>query len=187
MFPDVLVRIAARGAYCSGTLLAPDTVLTCHHFFRDHAANATARAGNQIRTITAVEHIAGTDIAIVRIRPFEHLKNARFPSLASAIPRPGTPTVTFGFGGRARRIQARDGHLIIPLPIAISRTGSLVRPAGIVFNRRPARKGDSGGPVLADGKIVGIQSLIVDPFGWNTHLAMVNLLPQALVEELQAR
>ena len=81
-------------------------------------------------------------------------------------------------------MQARDGRLIMPLPVAISRTGSFVRPAGIIFNRTPAIKGDSGGPVLAGGKIVGVQSLIVDPFGRNSHFAVVNFLPAALKQRL---
>ena len=184
MFPDALVRISARGAYCSGTLLAPDIVLTCNHFFRENAEGAAVRAGARIRTIRSVEHIDGTDIAIVRTRPFPHVTKAEFPKLSSS-PSLGTPTVTFGYGGRAKRMQARDGRLIMPLPVAISRTGSFVRPAGIIFNRTPAIKGDSGGPVLAGGKIVGVQSLIVDPFGRNSHFAVVNFLPAALQQRLE--
>lgn len=184
MFPDVLVRISARGAYCSGTLLAPDLVLTCNHFFRDHSDGATVRAGGKIRTIRSVEPVGSTDIAIVRTRPFQHLKEADFPILGESPPA-GTSTVTLGYGGRATRLQARDGNLLLPLPVAISRTGSLVRPAGVVFNRTPAIKGDSGGPVLAGGKVVGVQSLIVDPFGRNSHFAVVNFVPAALREQLR--
>ncbi len=184
MFPDVLVRISARGAYCSGTLLAPDLVLTCNHFFREHTNGAAVRVGKKIRTIRSVEPVDGTDIAVVRTRPFQHLEGADFPALDNA-PAVGTPTVTLGYGGRAKRLQARDGHLLLPLPVAISRTGSLVRPAGIVFNRTPAIKGDSGGPVLAGGRIVGVQSLIVDPFGRNSHFAVVNVLPATLKQRLE--
>lgn len=184
MFPDVLVRISARGAYCSGTLLAPDVVLTCNHFFRENADGATVRVGKKVRTIRTVEPVDGTDIAVVRTRPYQHLEGADFPALGTA-PAIRTPTVTFGYGGRAKHLQARDGFLLLPLPVAISRTGSFVRPAGIVFNRTPAIKGDSGGPVLAGGKIVGVQSLIVDPFGRNSHLAVVNFLPAALRQRLE--
>lgn len=184
MFPDVLVRISARGAYCSGTLLAPDLVLTCNHFFREGSGSATVRVGTKIRTIRSVEPVGGTDIALVRTRPFQHLEGADFPTLGGP-PSVGIPTVTLGYGGRAKRLQARDGHMLLPLPVAISRTGSFVRPAGIVFNRTPAIKGDSGGPVLAGGKIVGVQSLIVDPFGRNSHFAVVNFLPATLRQRLE--
>lgn len=184
MLPNVLVRISARGAYCSGTLLAPDVVLTCNHFFREHAGGATVRIGSKVRTIRSVEPVHSTDIAVVYTRPFRHLRGADFPELGDA-PQIGTPTVTLGYGGRAKRLQARDGRLLTPLPVAISRTGSLVRPAGLVFNRTPAIKGDSGGPVLAGGKIVGVQSLIVDPFGRNSHFAVVNILPAALKQRLK--
>lgn len=183
MFPDALVRLSARGAYCSGTLLSPDTVLTCAHFFREHPNGVTVRSGKSIRTITKVDIVSGTDIAVVHIRPFQHLGDAEFPQIGPG-PTPGQPTVTFGYGGRARRIQARDGRWVTPLPLAISRTGSLVRPAGLVFNRTPAVKGDSGGPVLAAGTIAGIQSLIVDPLGRNSHFAVVNLVPRELNSRL---
>lgn len=183
MFPDALVRLSSGSAYCSGVLLAPDTVLTCNHFFRDHPDGVTVRQGTKIRTIRTVAPVAGTDIAVVRIRPFRHLEGADFPELGGP-PAVGDPTVTLGYGGRAKRLQSRDGFWVMPLPVAVSRTSSLVRPAGIVFNRTPALKGDSGGPVLAGGKVAGVQSLIVDPFGLNSHFAVVNLLPEALRREL---
>lgn len=186
MFPDALVRLSCRGAYCSGTLLAPDIVLTCAHFFREYPDGVTVRSRGKIRTITTVDIVRGTDIALVRIRPFQHLRDASFPQLGGA-PSPGQTTATFGFGGRAARLQVRDGHWITPVPLAMSRTGSLVRPAGFVFNRTPALKGDSGGPVLVGGRIAGIQSLIVDPLGRNSHLAVVNLLPEPLREKLEDR
>lgn len=184
MFPDALVRLSARGAYCSGTLVAPDTVLTCAHFFRQHPNGVTVRSHHgKIRTITTVDLIDGSDIAVVSIRPFQHLEQAELPTVGDA-PRLGQRTVTFGYGGRARRLQARDGVWITRLPLAISRTGSLVRPAGLVFNRTAAIKGDSGGPVLAGSRVAGVQSLIVDPLGRNLHFAVVNLVPAGLREQL---
>lgn len=186
MFPDALVRLSSRGAYCSGTLLAPDTVLTCAHFFRQYPDGVTVRSRGKIRTIRTVDIVPGTDIAVVRIRPFQHLQGASFPEVGAA-PSPGQTTATLGFGGRARRPQVRDGRWLTRIPLALSRTGSLVRPAGFVFNRTPAVKGDSGGPVLVGGVIVGIQSLIVDPFGCNSHLAVVNLLPESLREKVADR
>lgn len=185
MFPDALVRLSARGAYCSGTLLAPDTVLTCAHLFRQHPDGVTVRGHHgKIRTIKSVDLIDGSDIAVVRIRPYQHLQHEDLPTVGDA-PSLGQPTVTFGYGGRARRLQARDGVWITRLPLAIARTGSLVRPAGLVFNRTPAIKGDSGGPVLAGGRIVGVQSLIVDPLGRNSHFAVVNLVPAGLTGQLR--
>ncbi|WP_087117911.1 S1 family peptidase [Corynebacterium urinipleomorphum] len=184
MFPDALVRLSARRAYCSGTLVASDTVLTCAHFFRHYPDGVTVRSHRgKIRTITSVDLIDGSDIAVVRIRPFQQLQEEELPTVGD-VPRPGQPTVTFGYGGRAKRLQARDGVWITRMPLAISRTGSLVRPAGVVFNRIPAIKGDSGGPVLAGGRVAGVQSLIVDPLGRNSHFAVVNLVPAGLREQL---
>lgn len=120
MFPDALVRLSCRGAYCSGTLLAPDIVLTCAHFFQEYPDGVVVRSRGKIRTIKTVDIVPGTDIAVVRIRPFHHL-------------------------------------------------------------------GDSGGPVLVGGRIAGIQSLIVDPLGCNSHVAVVNLLTEPLREKLEVR
>ncbi|MCQ4624747.1 trypsin-like peptidase domain-containing protein [Corynebacterium sp. CCUG 65737] len=183
MFPASLVRISSGAAYCSGTLLDPETVLTCAHFFREHPTGATVKAHGAIRTIRQVRAVPGTDIAIVTVRPFRKLSAETFPRIVEgAAPRIGTPAVTFGFGGRARRMQARPGLWLGTIPMAMSRSrATRVRPAGLVFNTKPAVKGDSGGPVMVGGRIVGVQSLILDPFGKNLRVATVNLLPEGTV------
>ena len=189
MFPACLVRISAGAAYCSGTLLSPNTVLTCAHFFRDVPNGATVRTEGRIRTIIDVKTVPTSDLAVIRIRPFHHLEGARFPEVnVSFMPAPGTPTVTFGYGGHAERMQVRQGRWLAPLPLAISRgRQTLVRPAGLVYNHPPAIKGDSGGPVIAGGEIIGIQSLIFDPWGVNLGIATVNLLPQVVAEFVGAQ
>lgn len=174
--PAHLVRITAPGGYCSGTLIGPDTVLTCAHFLAtvDVSAVRCAVAGTA-RRARAVELYPHTDIAIVHLNspvdaaaPF-----ARF----GPPPKPFTPTVTFGFGGRARQPAARVGRFLTSLPFAVSRSGTtVVRPAGLIVNTPRAIKGDSGGPVLAGGRVVAVQSLILDPLGHNLGLATVSLL-----------
>ena len=39
---------------------------------------------------------------------------------------------------------------------------------------------------MADGKVIGVQSLILDPFGVNLRLATVALWPVGLVDALRA-
>lgn len=136
------------------------------------------KSGSRIKTVKTFETIPRTDIAILHIRAFQHLDGATFPQRRpGARPSFGSPTITFGFGGRARRMQVRQGRWLTTIPLAVSRGGqTVVRPAGLVFNRTAAVKGDSGGPVIVDGKIVGVQSLVLDPFGKNLHVATVNVL-----------
>ncbi|MHC2797800.1 hypothetical protein [Corynebacterium hesseae] len=49
-------------------------------------------------------------------------------------------------------------------------------PAGFVFNTIPAVKGDSGGPALVDGAVIGTQALILNPLGRNLKLATLALV-----------
>lgn len=179
MFPACLARISVGTRYCTGTLMRPDTVVTCAHFFRGVQGKVTVEAGGRKRFVRDVHVVPGTDIAVVQVRRFRHAD--AFPALANpGTPAPGTPTVTFGFGGRAEHVRARAGRWLTPLPFAFSRTGSVVRPAGLVFS--PAIKGDSGGPVLIDGHLTATQSLILDPFGRSLRIATVNLIPDAVRE-----
>ncbi|MEH0146099.1 serine protease [Corynebacterium sp. Q4381] len=174
--PAHLVRITAPGGYCSGTLIGPETVLTCGHFLASADAAAVRCAVSGVtRRARAVEFYSHTDIAVVHLdSPVETAQP--FPRFGTP-PKPFTPTVTFGFGGRARQPAARVGRFITTLPFAVSRSGTtVVRPAGLIANAPRAIKGDSGGPVIADGRVVAVQSLILDPFGRNLGLATVSLL-----------
>lgn len=186
------VRLSAGKTYCSGTLIAADLcaheavetnlVLTCAHFFRatkksgylvhsqryPHAEERWKRRVHQVRTIN------GTDIAVVR---FSRAIKTVTPALGSGRVLPGTAVTTIGFGGHRNHADTRPGHLILPLPLAVSNTGETrVRHAGIVFNAPRAVKGDSGGPTFARGRVVGVQSLVFDPFGRNLGFATISLL-----------
>lgn len=180
--PAHVVRITAPGGYCSGTLLGPEIVLTCAHFLltADAAAVRCFVAGASHR-VRAIELLTYTDIAVVHLaRPVEAFQ--MFPQLGPR-PRPFTPTVTFGFGGRATQPAARVGRFLISLPIAVSRAGAtVVRPAGLIASR--AVKGDSGGPVVAGGRVVAVQSLILDPLGRNLGLATVSLIDARVTAKL---
>lgn len=54
----------------------------------------------------------------------------------------------------------------------------------MIFNTTPAVKGDSGGPVIADGKVFAVQSLILDPFGVNLGVATVSLIDDRVRESV---
>lgn len=119
--------------------------------------------------------LPGRDIAFATLAaPFDQPHG--YPQLATP-PALFTPTVTFGFGGHSTQPAARVGRYLGALCLAFSRSfATVVRPTGFIFNIPAAIKGDSGGPVVAHGQIIGIQSLILDPFGLNLGIATVSLL-----------
>lgn len=186
--PAHIARLAAGGGYCSGTLISPDEVLTCAHFFVtrvSHASEVRVSVAGAERRGAEVRVAPYTDIALVRLdSPVE--QPSAFPSFTTRA-RPLAPTVTFGFGGRAEHPHARAGRYLGSLPLAASRgLHTVVRPAGFAFNPTPAIKGDSGGPMLIDAKIAAVQSLILDPFGTNLRVATVSLITPDVLAQLRA-
>lgn len=185
--PAHVARISGPGGYCSGTLIGPDAVLTCGHFFTPaspYTATTCAVAGTR-RRIAHLKRFPGTDIALARLtKPVDGVDE--YPDFGPA-PLPLVRTVTLGFGGGATTPQTRVGRLVTGLPLAISRgLTTVVRPAALIINTPRAIKGDSGGPVLFDGRIFGVQSLILDPFGRNLGVATVSVVTPAIVEKLGA-
>lgn len=172
------------GSYCSGALIAPDIVVTCAHFFARHAgARLGVRIDGSAIAPTSFRLSHGTDIALVRL-----LHPVDTPVLPLGFePRPLSRTLTLGFGGKAQAVQSRPGVYLGSLPISWSRSGATkVRPAGLVYANPPAIKGDSGGPVLARGKVIGVQSLILDPRGANLRVATVALWPRGLAQAVRS-
>lgn len=168
------MRVTAPGGYCSGAVVERDAVLTCGHFFRDRETSEVRVLIDGTRhRISAITLYPGTDLALVKLkRPVDVA-----PLEIGPAPKVGARTVTLGFGGHATAPSARPGRFLGALPLAVSRGAqTIVRPAGFIHTSPPAVKGDSGGPVLADGKVVGVQSLILDPWGANLRIATVNLL-----------
>lgn len=160
--------------------MAPDVVLTCGHFLngREREQVRVLLDGSRQRVLSTTR-FPGTDIALLKLhRPVDVS-----PLAVGGVPRIGSRTVTFGFGGHAKAPAVRPGRYLATMPVAVSRgIRTVVRPAGLVVSTPPAVKGDSGGPVLVGGKIVGVQSLILDPFGINLRLATVSLMrPDVLV------
>ena len=183
--PAHLVRLHSASSYCTGTLVAPDVVLTCGHFFIPLLAklrSVMCSVGEERRRIDELYLFPGTDIALVTLTKPVVLGD--FPTIG---PPPSllSQTVTFGFGGGARTPNARAGRYLTPLPLAVSRAGyTRVRPAGLVLSG--AIKGDSGGPIVAKGRIFAVQSLILAPYGRNLRLATVALVSPRVVDKLEA-
>ena len=174
---------APGGGYCSGAVIAPDIVLTCAHFFRERPhTGAQVRIDGSVFPVDSLHTMPGTDVALVRLPE----RVDATPFVLGPSPRPLSRTLTLGFGGQARSVQARPGVYLGTLPVSWSRKRvTRVRPAGLVYANPPAVKGDSGGPVLVGGKVIGVQSLILDPRGTNLRIATVSLWPRGLARPLR--
>ncbi|MDD7581695.1 trypsin-like peptidase domain-containing protein [Corynebacterium sp. 32222D000AT] len=194
------VRLNERNRVCTGVLIAEPhsgtvhsaagprstrLVLTCAHFFRTaprrgYHVNGFSGGKKWRRRILAVRTIDGSDCALALLH--HPVEVPALLGLSAARPHWGQEVTTYGFGGLGgatgrQEAQPRWGRVLLGLPVAIGRNlRTVVRPAALVRNAPPAVKGDSGGPVIADGTIVATQSLIADPFGTNLGVATVSVL-----------
>lgn len=166
------VRLTRRGSFCTGTLIAADLtpreqhrtrfVLTCAHFFRE-SDEAHVRGRGFTRRVVAVHRVPGTDIAVAEMDR---------PAPPTTVPR--VARTPLPLGARVLTDAAsglREGRALLPLPFALSRVSTLVRPAHLL--RSGAIKGDSGAAVLHEGAVYATQALVFDPGGRNLGLATV--------------
>lgn len=178
------VRISRNAAYCSGALIQDDLedstsgdtdlVLTCAHFFRDRSTPVKVTGTGVINRVADVETLPGTDIAVVRLRRI--LRNRAIPRVSDLRPGLLYRCRTEGYGGNSPTVRARTGRIIGFSPFAISRDlKTRVRHAAFVYSGDPAVRGDSGGPIIIDGTITAVQSLILDPGGIHLGMATVAL------------
>lgn len=200
------VRLSAPGRYASGFLVSKalvdaalstqvdpgarelpshvsdraEFVLTAAHFLRGSGGASPIRVRGVRLSGMAREHVSifGTDIGVLRLET--PAPTRQLPMLSPTPIRFGQHTVTYGFGGRSTALVPKElhGRVLARVPFALSRNPfTRVRYGVMVFNRsEPAIRGDSGGPVLADGMVYGLQSMITDPLGFNTRVATVAAL-----------
>ncbi|MGP6173219.1 trypsin-like peptidase domain-containing protein [Corynebacterium sp. A21] len=177
------IRIGGKAGYCSGVLIAPDLqhatqartriALTCAHYFHADRTKAPVQGQAFHTHLEEVRTIPWTDIAVVRLAkecPMQEL-----PAVSTRRAGWLTSTRTSGFGGSPGSHQVRPGRVIAKVPISLSRDlRTFVRAGAMLYNSPAAIRGDSGGPVISEEKVVGLQSLILDPFGHNLGIATVS-------------
>lgn len=187
------VRLNSAGRYATGVLSTgsaeqtidqAEFIITAAHFL--HGPASVIRVRNQAFSGIARKYLAifGTDIAVLKLhRPAPPMQ---LPALASTSLRCGDTTLTTGFGGLARAVVPKElpGRVLTRIPGNVSRNSlTRVRHGALLLNAPgKAIRGDSGGPVLKDGQLHAIQSMITDPLGFNTGVATVALLSPFLSE-----
>lgn len=165
-----------------GVLLGPNVVLSARHFLREAGGTPHPKApeitverarlyssGTEGR-ITAREIPGSATSDLVMLRLAEPLHAPRYPSLGGAL-----------WPGAAIMMPSQKGWLkglcIMVWPLQLARNLlTVATPSATVVHNHKAIKGDSGAPVLRGWEVVGIQSMITDPFGINLGFATTALV-----------
>lgn len=189
------IRIGGNAGYCSGVLIAPHLgaapktrsrlALSCAHYFNRDRAGVPVRGRAFHTTVAEVIKIPWSDIAVVRFAGESPVQD--LPAVSGKRAGWLKPTTTIGYGGSPSTPNQKRGRVIARVPFSLSRDrGTFVRSGAMLHNNPPAIRGDSGGPVFIDGQLVGLQSLILDPFGKNLKIATVSQLAPHLAAIRQA-
>ncbi|MFP7365784.1 trypsin-like serine protease [Corynebacterium callunae] len=158
-------------------------VLTADHFLRGADKMIRVRGHNFSTTASTYLSVFGTDLGIIVL-------DSQAPTMAlplfSATPlKPGMSTTTFGFGGnqKGRLPKEISGRVLLRIPSSLSKNGITRVTHGALIYNSPAKavRGDSGGPLLVNERVYGVQSMILDPAGLNTGIATVASTTEHLV------
>lgn len=176
--PYGLVKLSSGTGFCSGVRVAPTIVLSAKHFLR-HTLPREIRISAPFDNVDSFCTISGwigiphTDIAVVAAPlPDDHsFTNVATVPISSTSLRLADRTISVGLGGAS---AIKPGWVIATLPFACGKNiHTRVRHAAVLAQRDPAVRGDSGGPILIDGKVYALQSMILEPFGHNIGCATV--------------
>ncbi|BAU95841.1 hypothetical protein N24_1579 [Corynebacterium suranareeae] len=157
-------------------------ILTADHFLRSCSKVIYIRGQNFTATATTSLSVFGTDLGLIKLDG--KAPTMPLPLITDKPLHVGSKTITYGFGGQPSATTPKEihGRVISTIPYGVSRNRITRVHHGVLIYNSPEKavKGDSGGPVLVDGRVAGIQSMISDPGGFNTGVATAATLTQHL-------
>lgn len=178
---QTVLIVSTRGAACTGTVLAPDVVLTAAHCVAPAADYAVALLSGAAPKLLPAARIAlhprfdldqfrtrrpTPDLALVKLA--EPLPAAFRPARladAGGLPPKGAEFLIAGFGVTADGATKSAGTLRTVLLPNIGSTGGIMVRLSRAEGGAGACTGDSGGPAFRDGAVAGVVGWATAPGG----------------------
>jgi S1-C subfamily serine protease len=156
----VNTRLAMGGAAAgTGVVVASDEVLTNNHVIRGATAvRVTDPSTGRTFAATVAGYSVTKDVALLDLRNASGLLTAVVGSAGSV--RVGDHLIAVGNAGGTGTLSVKRGVAIaLRRSITVSDDeGGTSRLAGLIETSAPLRPGDSGGPLLGNGRVVGIDA-----------------------------
>jgi hypothetical protein len=177
-----VVRVeSSRGELCSGTLIAPDLVLTAAHCVTQRAAYRVVAVDSAFRQRAVIATAAalhpafvpgttprtqpGVDLALLKLRQPLGTDFAPLDPRAAAPVGAGQPVELAGFGSTAEDARGSARVLRRTQLVTLGTLQVANRVLVVADQQRLAAtsgagacRGDSGGPILQGGRLVGVVS-----------------------------
>ena len=156
----VNTRLAYGGGGGAGTgivLTSSGTVLTNNHVIRGaDSIRVTVPSSGRSYTATVAGYSVSKDIALLKLRDAQGLATVRTGN--SNTVEVGDRVTAVGNGGGAG-LTTKSGRVTgLGQSITISNDGEPFTLPGLIETTTPLRSGDSGGPLLSGGRVIGIDA-----------------------------
>lgn len=156
----VSTRLAYTGGAASGTgivLTSSGRVLTNNHVIRGAGSiRVTVPSTGRTYTATVAGYSVSKDVALLELRNASGLRTVQTGS-SSAV-RVGDRVTAVGNAGGSG-LGAKSGRVTgIGESITVSDAGSPVTLTGLIETTAELRPGDSGGPMLSGGRVIGMNA-----------------------------
>ena len=150
----------AYGGAGAGTgivLTSSGEILTNNHVIRGaRMVRVTVPSTGRTYTATVAGYSVARDVALLRLQGAQGLQTATFGGTAAT----GDRVVAVGNAGGTGVLRLKSGRVVqVGRTITVSdQDGTSARLAGLIKTSAPLEPGDSGGPLLEDGRVVGMDA-----------------------------
>ena len=157
----VNTRLAYGGGGGAGTgivLSSSGTVLTNNHVIRGAGTiRVTVPSSGRTYTATVAGYSVSKDVALLKLRDAQGLATVRTGN-SNAVDV-GDRVTAVGNAGGTGTLTTKGGRVTgLGQSITISNEGDLFTLPGLIETTAPLRSGDSGGPLLSGGRVIGIDA-----------------------------